>query len=1350
MNSGDKASDGGDRHRKHQRRLTLLRALAWISGSTVSIVILALFASVALVNRDGVHRYLLGLAQRKAGEALGVRVTLENFTLHPGSLSLDLYGIRVSGAAPYQDPPLLEADHVGVGVRVTSVFGRKWYFDKIQIDHPVAWVVVDKKGVSNLPVFRSSGSSHTDIFEMGIRNVAIDRGEVYYNSRPSALAADLHDLQFGSTFNALLRRYAGNLSYGEGNIVYGSFRPVKHAFESEFEATPSAFTLKNAKISSGASQATISAMLENYASPSVQAKYQIVLDGTQAAQILQEPSLPAGAMRTSGSLRYRQSAGRPAIEMLQIDGDLTSEKLTFRSSSAHGDVTNILAHYSLANGDAWLRDLRANILGGVFSASGKMEAIGGNSHSSFQARLEKLSLADARQAFASATAAKDISLSGQVNATATAEWGKTLDDLIAHAELSLEGNASRSQPGPRVAVGAANTSSNPGSETVVPIHGEFHTIYSNKQHELTFNNSSLRSSQSDLSLDGTVSRNSSLAVNLQANDLSEIATFANLFRAPAENGARLDLAGRASFQGVVRGSTVAPDLTGSLLAQNLEYDGTRWTSLQTGVELSPARASLTNIRVEAADRGRIAGSASVGLHNWSFTQQSPIQLELNASQLDFATLAKLSGQQMPVSGTLNVGAHIHGRAKSLAGNGTLALSDASAYGEPISSLKVDFNGSGNQVQATLAVQLPSGSIQGHVSAEPQKRTFTAQLDSSGIDLTKLQALKARGIDVTGVVAMQASGQGSFDNPSVDANLQIPKLAAGGQVFSGTDLRAHLANHVANADLTASIENASLHGKAQVNLTGDYLADASFDTQTLPLEPFLAAYASDEASSITGQAEIHAQLHGPLKNRSQLQAHVSLPVLRLAYGNSIQLAAASPIKADYQNGLFVVQPATIRGTDTDLQFQGSFPLSNTAPMSLKAQGAVNLQIAQIFDSDLRSSGQLKLNIDSHGALAGGTFGGEIDIVDANISTNTTPVALQHGNGVLKLTTDRLEVAKFDATVGGGPVTAQGAIAFRPKIQFNLGLSVKGARIFYPQGMRETAYSNLRLIGTAERSMLSGSVNLADLSFTDSFDLSSVVNQFSGGVEVPSQPGLKQNMELNIAVNSTSNANLVSRTLSLDGTANLRVRGTLAEPVILGRVNLSGGDVILNGSRFVLTGGTVQFVNPTTTEPVLNVSLTTTIQQYKIDLRFQGPADQLRTQYSSNPSLPSADIINLLAFGQTTEASAMNSTPVNQEAEGLVASQVSSQVTSRISKAAGISQLSISPVLAGSTSAGPPGANLTIQQRVTSNLFVTFSTNVATTQGQTIQGQYQVSPRVAFSATRDPNGGFAVDALIKKSW
>jgi translocation and assembly module TamB len=310
---------------------------------------------------------------------------------------------------------------------------------------------------------------------------------------------------------------------------------------------------------------------------------------------------------------------------------------------------------------------------------------------------------------------------------------------------------------------------------------------------------------------------------------------------------------------------------------------------------------------------------------------------------------------------------------------------------------------------------------------------------------------------------------------------------------------------------------------------------------------------------------------------------------------------------------------------------------------------------------------------------------------------------------------------------------------------------GMRILYPEGMREGVDANLHLTGSMENAALGGTVNLTDVSFTPAFDLASFANQFSGGVPAPPTRGFAQNLQLNVALHSTNNVNLVSRTLSVGGSANLQVQGTAANPVVMGRVNLNSGDIILNGNRFVLNGGTVQFVNPSETQPVVNLTLTTTIQQYNINLRFDGPVEQLRTQYSSDPSLPSADIINLLAFGQTTEATAANpATPANQAAESLVASQVSSQVTSRVSKIAGISQLSINPVLAGSSSQGPPGANITIQQRVTGNLFVNFSTNVASTQSQTIQGQYQVSPRVALSATRDPNGGFAFDTLIKKSW
>ena len=185
---------------------------------------------------------------------------------------------------------------------------------------------------------------------------------------------------------------------------------------------------------------------------------------------------------------------------------------------------------------------------------------------------------------------------------------------------------------------------------------------------------------------------------------------------------------------------------------------------------------------------------------------------------------------------------------------------------------------------------------------------------------------------------------------------------------------------------------------------------------------------------------------------------------------------------------------------------------------------------------------------------------------------------------------------------------------------------------------------------------------------------------------------------------------------------------SNPVIVGRANLTGGDLIFLGNRYVVQGGTIAFVNSVETEPVVNLQVKTTIQQYNIAMRFQGPLDRLRTNYTSDPSLPPADIIQLLAFGKTQEAAnAAPSQSTTLGAESLVASQVTGQVTSRITKAAGISQLSVDPQL-GSNGNQQPGARITVQQRVTSKLFVTFSTDVTTTQNTAVQMQYETQSQV----------------------
>jgi translocation and assembly module TamB len=1322
----------------HQPRW--LRVSIWISSGIVAVLVLSVVAAAIVLHTAAFHNYVLNKARTLASEQLGSRVDLQNFTLHLSTLSLDIYGLTVDGAEPYPNPPLLQVQHAQAGVRIVSILHRKWYLDSLRIDGPVAQIFTDANGNSNIPKLKSSGKkSNTSMFDLGIRHAALTNGEVYYNDKHSSVAADLQDVEFGATFDAALQKYSGTLSYRDGHLTAGSTQTFPHSLNAAFDATPSTFHIAQATLTTGGSKIVLSSTVQNYSDPDVRAQYDVIVDGRDVRGILAIPSLPTGLIHASGSVRYHAIPNRPALNAVVLNGSLSSQQLDIQTPSLRGRINDVVAQYSLANGDATLQFLRARILGGELESAGKLNAIGGDSsHSELNATLRGISLGELRGILRSAAMPKSVAVTGTMNSQLKATWGKTIQDLVAQVDTTVDGRISGSTNGPA---------------TVIPLNAAVHGNYSNTSQQIALTQSYVRTPQTSLTMNGVMSKHSNVALKLQANDLHEIETVADLFRmlAPGQTLQPLGLAGVATFNGTLGGSATAPNLNGQLVASNLQVHGTTWRVVRTGVDVSPSVARLQNAVLEPASQGRISLDASAVLRKWTFTNASPIQVKMNASELNVTDLTKATGKQIPVAGVLAMNVNMHGTELHPVGQGNISLSHLMAYNEPVRSAQLIFSGTGDEVHGDLDISLPAGNLKSTMSVRPQEKSYVAQVTANDVRIEKLQTLKARNLDANGGVTLHASGKGTFDNPQVDATLLIPELVVQEQAIRGLNLQMNMANHFATANLSSQAINTSIRANAKVNLTGDYLADATLDTQAIPLQPLAAIYASEQAAALSGETELHATLHGPLKNKKLLEGHLTVPMLRIGYSKDVQLAAASPIRVDLKDSIISLQRGAIRGTETDLQFQGSIPTTGDAPMSLLLLGTINLRLAQLFDPDLISSGQLKFNINSYGAMHDPNVQGQIEIVDANIATGDLPVGLQHGNGVLSLTRDRLNISKFEGIVGGGVVNAQGGVLYRPNLQFDLGLSAKNIRLLYPQGVRESVNATIRLAGTPENAILGGAVDLTDLSFTPAFDLTNFINQFSRGVSPPPTGGIIQNIQLNLAVHSSNNVNLVSRTLSINGTANLQVRGTAAQPVILGRINLDGGDLIFNGDRFILNGGTIQFVNPSQTQPVVNVALNTTVQDYSINLRFSGPVDQLHTEYASDPALPAADIINLLAFGKTTEANAANpATPANQQAASLVASQVSSQVTSRVSKAAGISQLSIDPVLAGGSTQGPPGANITIQQRVTGNLFVTFSSNLASTQNQTIMGQYQLSPRVAVSATRDQNGGFGLDTTIKKTW
>jgi translocation and assembly module TamB len=361
---------------------------------------------------------------------------------------------------------------------------------------------------------------------------------------------------------------------------------------------------------------------------------------------------------------------------------------------------------------------------------------------------------------------------------------------------------------------------------------------------------------------------------------------------------------------------------------------------------------------------------------------------------------------------------------------------------------------------------------------------------------------------------------------------------------------------------------------------------------------------------------------------------------------------------------------------------------------------------------------------------------VELKDVVVIQPGAPLGVENLNGSLDIDNQRVRFSNLSGQVGGGTLTATGSMTYRPSVQFNLALQGKSVRVRYPSGLRTVLDGNLALTGTRESSTLSGRVLIDSLSFTPDFDLAKFADQFGSQSSTPAAPGLADTVKLALAVQSEDNLSANSSQVSIEGRVNLRVGGTAADPIITGRTDLTAGELFYRNVRYQLQRGIITFDNPNETDPVLNVSVISTVEQYNLTLNVRGPFDKLTTSYVSDPPLATADIINLLATGQTTGQSA-----ASQSTDSIIASQTASQLTGGVQRLAGLSSLQIDPLIGGNNA--NPSARIAVQQRVTKNFLFTFSTDVSQPGSEVVQGDYQINPRWSVSVARQEAGGISAE-------
>lgn len=1300
----------------------LLRTVAVLLALAAGLLI----AAVLLVKHSpSVRRIILAKVERYASES-GAQVEIRDFRLDLFSSRVQLEGIVARGRGPQSAPPLLQIEHLIADIKVDSLFKGQWHLQNLAIYHPIVHIVTNDATRENSSQSQNDAEAGiAKIFDLAVQKCLIDNGEIYFNHVESRLEAELDNLQLKAEFDRAANRYRGDISYSPGKIHYAEYAPVVHNLEAKFALTPSSLTVDKLAVTAGPSRVAANGTVKDFTNPALQATYDAQLSAIDLARILKNSSLPEGMVHMTGSLAYKSQGHGSFLDNAHVAGDVSSPVLQIKTQAIRTEVRDLSAKYTLDSGNLEIQNIRARAFGGSATASLTIHELAGASRSRLHAQLQDVSM-ERIEATAPHYSLPKANLTGKINADAEASWGRTLADLVAHANATLAGTFGR----------------NPSA----PLTGAVHLDYAAARHEIALRQSYVSTPGASLTLDGKLSHYSQVQVAARSTNLHQLELLTASLRTafsgkPPE---KLDLYGTASFDGFATGSLAEPQLRGKLEAHNLRVKGSSWKLLRANVEAGPSALGLSDGLLEAATQGKINFNLRTELKDWNYTPASAVTLSISVAQMPFANVEWLADYAHQVSGTLSGNVTVRGSQLNPIGHGDISLAGGKIFSEPFQNVTLKFQGDGKAVQANLLAHLPAGTGEAQISFDPATQQFQAQIRAANIRLERLQEVKQHNLAIVGALSLNATGHGTISSPELTGAVEVSHLRVGDQSIQGVTLEAGLHGRVAEITLKSEVAQTPLSGRATVEIAPPYMADIHLDVPRLSFQPLVALYASAFHGQLGGQAELHASLRGPLQNAALLEGHIEIPVLNASY-QQLQLAAAKPLRIDYKNGVLMLQQASLQGTGTNLQMQASIPVNDLPAATYLVEGTVDLSLARMLQPDLTGNGQIKIELDSRKRATGSNQIGQVRLVNASLHSPDTPLGLDNGNGVLNISQTRLEIESMQGQIGGGTVSLRGGITFRPDIRFDLGLSGNDIRLRYPEGVRSLLESNLTFAGNKEAATLSGSVTVQNLSLTRDFDLLDFAGHLNEMESTTSASGFMQNVRLNINLQSASQMDVASSKVSLSGTANLRLVGTAEEPVILGRASLNGGDLFLGGNRYVLQSGAIDFVNPLRTEPVINAQIKTKIDQYDITLNLQGPIERMRTTYSSEPPLPAADITNLLAFGHTSETGTNSGSLGNLGAQSVL-TQGLGAVSNRVEKFAGLSYFSIDPTLGGSEQNA--GARVVIQERVTSNLVVTYSTDVTSTQRQAIQLEYRFNPRWSVSGVRDQNGGFGATANFHK--
>jgi translocation and assembly module TamB len=841
---------------------------------------------------------------------------------------------------------------------------------------------------------------------------------------------------------------------------------------------------------------------------------------------------------------------------------------------------------------------------------------------------------------------------------------------------------------------------------------------------------------------------------------------------------------------------VQADVTGNLLeAKSGAEEHTEF--LLTGVS---ADASARGLRFEGQNYGDFnatarttrqmvhydvasdfAGSKITLNGDTELVRDYPTKADATIGNLPIERLLALAKRtDIPARGNLSCAIHFTGTKENPQGNVDLELANAVLYDEPI-----------EHVRARVAYLAQSIDVpQFEIVSGPSRLAFTAKYDhpagdlqagnvqfrvnSAGIDLARIRNVQKMRPGLGGTLQIAANGAATVRQAEtrvlfhdLAANVTATGIAAQGKNFGDLTLTANTTAGRLNFALDSNLAEASIHGRGNAELGGDYplTAELTFNNVTWTRLQALLGPGGGEPPSFEAVADGQATASGPATKTDDLRGSLKLTRLNL---NAIPLRREGPGPIVVQNqgpiavtvdrGVARIESLHLTGPETDIQARGTASLHGKAlDMTLNAN--TNLAAVKQLNRDVVSSGSVVLAATVRGALTEPLVNGRLELHDASLSYTGFPNGISNANGVVQFNGNSASVQNLTAESGGGKITMGGFVAFRDVVRFGLRANATNVRVRLQEGVSAALDANINLAGTTQASTVSGTVTIDRVTYAPQSDFGSMLSRAAPPVESTGAPSpLLDNMKLDVQVR-TSPSTTVRTSLAqhLQAEADLRIRGTASQPGMLGRVSVTEGQLVFFGSTYTVNSGTIAFYNPVRIEPVLNLSLETQAKGVDVVLKVTGPVDNMKLSYTSDPPLQFQEIVELLASGKTptsdptllaNQPSAPSQSFAQMGESAVVSKALADPVAGRLQRVFGVSQLKVDPTFTNGSDL--PQARLTLQQQVSNNITFTYVTALNDPNTQIVRVEWALNPQWSAIGTRDQNGIFSVKFSYKKQF